>query len=140
MSKEAADRHEQLENLLIQGRMTGSWTEDADDVISEEMADLWYEMSDEERSAAKERVAPYAQALAKARSRNVSTTNSASTFQELLVSIDSEEETPLRIFPIDKAVIFPLLNRVQFVTFSQLSRKISRPNASTGVTTRMANL
>lgn len=85
MTLEASRRHEQLEDLLIQGRMTGALTEASDDAITEEMAEVWYEMSEEEQNQARARIAPYARAMAidRARKAEVLTSTGASTWQEI---------------------------------------------------------
>ena len=64
MSRQASERHHQLEDSLIRGRLQGTLSQDEDDDISEEMADLWYEMDEQEQMAASLRVADYARSLA----------------------------------------------------------------------------
>jgi len=64
MTQYASEQHKHLEDLLISGRILGTLTPEQDDIYSEEMAEFWYDMDEEERNAARMRVANYAQTMA----------------------------------------------------------------------------
>lgn len=48
----ANNKYMEMEALLLHGRLKKTITEDDDDELSERMADLWWEMSEEERESA----------------------------------------------------------------------------------------
>lgn len=48
----ANDRYMEMEALLFEGRLNKSMSEHEDDDLSERMADLWWEMSEQEREVA----------------------------------------------------------------------------------------
>lgn len=63
MMSSASERHRRLEDILVPGRVFGTLTREADDHLSEEMSDLWLEMTREEQVAAEARVRAFAIAL-----------------------------------------------------------------------------
>jgi len=57
MATQAEARHRELERRLQEGRRAGALDETQEDAILEEMADLWDQMTCEERTAANARAA-----------------------------------------------------------------------------------
>ena len=51
----ANEKYLELENQLYRGRADRSLTDDEDDELCERMADLWWDLTDEERVAANKR-------------------------------------------------------------------------------------
>lgn len=63
MTQTPATRYRSLETRLIEGRQAGTLAQHEDDLISEDMAELWYQLSDQERQDARVRIAPYVKSL-----------------------------------------------------------------------------
>jgi len=65
MTTPAANRHIQLENILVSGRMNHTLPSGAERGLLVEMGDLWWEMTDEEQEEANARAEVNLQLLAK---------------------------------------------------------------------------
>lgn len=60
MSIEAAKLYESFEKRILEGRAKGTLSEQDEDVLLDEMDDLWLAMTDEEQDEANRRAAEWA--------------------------------------------------------------------------------